>query len=298
MVDAATQTAGPKVWLDMDQAALDDAYDQAVWAPNQKAVHARRTAASEEAYRRLKPQRLTYGGKAIEGIDYYACGEPGAGIAIFVHGGAWRSGVSRNFAHLADTFLSFGLNCAVLDFNNIDEVDGNLLTMASQVRHGIAWIARNAGKLDANGERLFLAGHSSGAHLAGCAVVTDWVKDFGLPVDVIKGAALLSGMYDMTPVALSKRSDYVRFTPETIENLSAIRRLQHVHCPLVLGFGTLESPEFQRQSSAFAQALKAAGKPHELIVADGTNHFEMLESLHNPLGLFGRAARRLMSAQG
>ncbi len=297
MADGAVNTAGAKVWLDMDQAALDDAYDQAIWAPNQKAVHARRNAASEEAFARLKPRRLTYGDKPIEGLDYYACGKPGAGIAIFVHGGAWRSGVARNFAHLADTFVGFGLNCAVLDFNNIDEVDGNLLTMASQVRHGVAWIARNAGMLGANGERLFLAGHSSGAHLAGCAVVTDWAKDFGLPANVIKGAALLSGMYDMTPVALSKRSEYVRFTPETIERLSAIGRLENVHCPILLGYGKLESPEFQRQTSAFAQALVAAGKPHELIVADGTNHFEMLEALHNPLGLFGRAAQRLMTVQ-
>ncbi len=102
-------------------------------------------------------------------------------------------------------------------------------------------------------------------------------------------------MYDLTPVALSKRSEYVKFTPETIERLSAIRHLQHIHCPVVLGYGTQESPEFQRQTSAFAKALADAGKPHQLIVAEGANHFEMLEALHNPLGHYGRAARKLMT---
>lgn len=296
MADDVNKSAGPKVWLEMDQAALDAAYDQSVWAPNQQAVHARRNVASEEAFARLKPKRFAYGESAIEGFDFYPAGKAGAGILIFIHGGAWRSGVSRNFAHLADTFTGFGLNCAVLDFTSIDDAAGNLLLMAKQVRSAVAWIARNAATLNVDADRIFIAGHSSGGHLGGCTLVTDWTKDFGLPANLLKGAVLLSGMYDLTPVALSKRSSYVRFTPETVEQLSAIRHLQHIHCPVVIGYGTLELPEFQRQTKAFSQALSGAGKKFELIVAEGTNHFEMLEALHNPFGLFGRAARRLMTA--
>lgn len=295
MADDAVRTAGPKIWLDMDQAALDAAYDQSVWAPNQKAIHTRRDVASEEAYARLKPARFAYGASPIEGFDFYR-GPQGAGVAIFVHGGAWRSGVARNFAHLADTFTGFGLNCAILDFTNIDDAGGNLITMATQVRSAVAWIYRNAATLGVDANRVFIAGHSSGGHLGGCILVTDWASDFGLPANILKGAVLLSGMYDLTPVALSKRSEYVKFTPETIERLSSIRHIRHVHCPVVLGYGTLESPEFQRQTPAFAKALTEAGKLHELIVAQGTNHFEMLEALHNPFGLFGRAARKLMTS--
>ncbi len=294
--DISKPAAGPAVWLDMDQAALDDAYDQSVWAPNQKAVHARRSAASEEAYGRLKPARFAYGETAIEGFDFYSCGKPGAGIVIFVHGGAWRSGAARNFAHLAETFVSFGLNCAVLDFINIDEAKGDLMKMAAQARSAVAWIYKNAASLDSDASRIFIAGQSSGAHLGGCIIATGWQKDFGLPAQVLKGAILLSGMYDLTPVALSKRSEYVRFTPQIIESLSAIRHIERIHCPVVLGYGTHESPEFQRQTPAFAAALQKAGKPCKMLIAEGANHFEMVEALHNPLGIFGRAARTLMSA--
>lgn len=288
-------TRGRKVWLDMDQAALDAAYDQTVWAANQKAVQTRRDAAAKEAYARLTPVRHAYGASAIEAFDFYR-GKDGAGVAVFVHGGAWRTGAARDFAHLADTFTGFGLNCAILDFNSVDDLGGDLLAMARQVRSAIAWIYRNAAALGVDGERIFVAGHSSGGHLGGCILVTDWAGEFGLPANLIKGAVLLSGMYDLTPVALSKRSEYVNFTPETIERLSAIRHIRHVHCPVVLGYGTLESPEFQRQTPAFAKALSDAGKQNKLIVAEGTNHFEMLEALHNPLGWFGRAARQLMGA--
>lgn len=295
MADDVKQTAGPKVWLDMDQAALDAAYDQAVWAPNQQSVHARREQAAQEAFPRLKPQRVAYGERDIEKFDFYRGPNAGAGVAIFVHGGAWRTGVAQNFAHLADTFTGFGLNCAILDFNSIDDVGGDLLHMVRQVRGAVAWIARNAATLGVDANRIFIAGHSSGGHLGGCILTTDWRTDFDLPANLLKGAVLMSGMYDLTPVALSKRSKYVNFTSDTIGELSAIRRLAHVHCPVVLGYGTLESPEFIRQSQAFAKALADAGKPHELHVAQGTNHFEMLEALHNPYGLFGSAARRLMT---
>ena len=58
--------------------------------------------------------------------------------------------------------------------------------------------------------------------------------------------------------------------------------------------GTLDTPEFQRQSRDFAAALKAAGKPVELRVGDGYNHFEMIETLANPYGVLGRAALEQM----
>ncbi len=130
MADDAVKTSGPK-GLDMDQAALDAAYDQAVWAPNQKCIHARRDVAATDAHARLKPSRHSYGATPIEAFDFFR-GPEGAGIAIYVHGGAWRSGTAANFSHLAETFLSFGLNAAVLDLTNIDDAGGNLLTMATQ----------------------------------------------------------------------------------------------------------------------------------------------------------------------
>ena len=72
--------------------------------------------------------------------------------------------------------------------------------------------------------------------------------------------------------------------------LSAQRHLDRLNTPVVLAHGTLETPEFQRQSRDFAAAVKAAGKPVQLLVAPGYNHFEILETLANPYGLLGRAA--------
>jgi len=67
--------------------------------------------------------------------------------------------------------------------------------------------------------------------------------------------------------------------------------------PVVLGHGTKETPEFQRQSDDFAAALAAAGKNVKLIVAPGYNHFEFAETFSNPYGPMGRAALEIMGLQ-
>jgi arylformamidase len=281
---------GPRVWLDMDQQELDAAYDQSKYAPNQALVQERRLAASARARAALgEPLRLAYGPSETEGLDVYRSSQANAPVNVFIHGGAWRNGRAADFAYLAEVFVHAGAHSVILDFTNIDAAGGNLMTMAQQVRSAVAFVYRNAASFGGDPQRLYVSGHSSGGHLAGTVVAADWRKDFGLPGDVLKGALLCSGMYDLKPVRLSARSKYVKFTDEAEEELSALRHLDRIACPLLVGYGTCETPEFQRQARDFAAALKAASKPVQLLVGQAYNHFEMLETLASPYGLLGRA---------
>ena len=186
-------------------------------------------------------------------------------------------------------FVHRGVHFVVPDFVSVTDAAGNLSAMAEQVQAAIAWTYRNAERFGGDRKRMFLAGHSSGAHLAGVALTTDW-KHLGLPDDLVKGGVLLSGMYDLGPVRRSARSRYVHFDDATEETLSPQRHLDRLHARLVVAYASLDSPEFQRQSRDFAAAVKAAGKPVDLLVARGYNHFEAPETLGNPHGLLGRAA--------
>jgi len=293
----APRTKGPIVWMGMDQTELDNAYDQAVYAPNQPLVHARRDAANARAKARLgAPQRFQYGASEIEGVDVYRTRKnpDSAPINIYIHGGAWRNGRSANFAFLSEMIVDAGAHSVIADFSNIDDVGGNLMTMAKQVRAAVAWVYNNAQKFGGDKNRLYVTGHSSGGHLASTIVTCDWQKDFGLPKDIVKGAMLASGMYDLKPVRLSKRSKYVNFTDEIEEELSAMRHLDRLNCPIVVAHGTQETPEFQRQARDFTAAVKAAGKPITFIVGEGYNHFEIQETLASPYGLLGREVLKLM----
>ncbi len=281
---------GPRVWLDMDQAELDAAYDQSKYAPNQTLVQARRLVLSARARAALgEPLRFAYGPSEIEALDVYRTKQANAPVSVFIHGGAWRNGCAADFAYLAEIFVHAGANSVILDFTNIDAAQGNLLIMAQQVRSAVAWVYANAARFGGDPDRLYVCGHSSGSHLASTVVTADWKADFGLPGDIVKGALLCSGMYDLKPVRLSARSNYVKFTDEIEEKLSALRHLDRIACPLIVAHGTCETPEFQRQARDFATALAAAGKSHQLLVGEAYNHFEMLETLASPYGLLGRA---------
>jgi arylformamidase len=285
---------GPIVWLDMDQQELDDAYDQTVYAPNQPLLAARRKVASQSVLERFPPERHAYGSSDIEKLDVFKTTRPNAPVMVFIHGGAWRNGTAKDFAFQAELYLNAGVNLVIVDFAQIQDTNGHLMPMAQQVRSAIAWVYKNAASFGADPEKFYVSGHSSGAHLTGCALVNDWEKDFGLPANFIKGGLLVSGMYDLKPVRKSKRSDYVNFTDAVEQALSSQRHLDKLHAPIIVAYGTCETPEFQRQSRDFAAAVKAAGKPVELIVGEGFNHFEMQETLGNPYGIAGRAALKLM----
>jgi arylformamidase len=285
---------GPRVWLDMDQKELDDAYDQSVWALNQQHVSKRRAVWSESIRARLRSERFSYGPTENETLDIYKTTRWNAPIRIFIHGGAWRGGSAKDSAYPAEMFVTAGAHYVAVDFVSVGDVGGNLMPIADQVRRAVAWVYKNAARFGGDPNRLYLSGHSSGAHLAGVVLVTDWQKDFGLPDEIVKGALLISGMYDLRPVRLSKRSEYVKFTDEMEQGLSTQRHLDKLKTPVILAHGTLESPEFQRQTREFAAVVKAMRKPVQLIVGEGYNHFELPETFGNPYGLLGRVALEQM----
>jgi arylformamidase len=288
------RTKGPPVWMNLDQQDLDEAYDQSVYAFNQRYVQERRDERNALMAKVLgKPERVAYGPAEIEKVDIYKAKRPKAPTMIFLHGGAWRGGRSAQGAYLAEPFVKAGAHFINVEFDNVPETNGDLFPMVDQCRRAVAWVYKNAASFGGDPNALYLSGFSSGGHLGGCVVITEWDK-LGVPRDVLKGAVLGSGMYDLKPVRMSARSSYVKFTDAMEQALSTIRHLDKVHTPLALTIGLLETPEFQRQSRDFAAALTNAGKPVKLIIAKGHNHFEMGESLSNPYGIMGRAAMEMM----
>ncbi len=291
----APAAKGPRVYLDYDQAELDAAYDQLPWAPNLPQVTGRYASNSELVRKRIgDPRRVPYGQTEVERLDIVRTARPNAPIMVFVHGGAWRGGAARNYAFPAETFARLGAHYVVPDFIAVEAAGGSLFPMVEQVRRATAWTYKNAASFGGDPSRLYLCGHSSGAHLGGCVMITDWEKDFGLPADTVKGALLVSGMYDLKAPRLSARSSYVKFTDEMEDALSAQRHLERINAPLIIAHAALDTPDFQRQSRDFADALRKAGKAVELIRGEGYNHFEFIETLANPFGILGGAAMAQM----
>jgi len=286
---------GPLVFMDYDQVELDASYDQVRYEPMIARVSQRLASTSEATRRRIgAPQRVAYGPSEIEKLDIYRAKTANAPVFVFVHGGLWQQGLAKDYGFPAEMFVAAGAHYVALDFNSVIETGGDLGVMAAQVRRAIAWVCKNAASFGGDPDRIYIGGHSSGGHLCGVALVTDWQKEFGLPDNVIKGGLCMSGMYEMAPVRLSWRRTYVKFTDAMADAMSAQRHIDKLRTPIVVTYGSFETPDFQRQSRDFAAAMKAAGKPVQLIEAANYAHLEMCESLGNPYGPNGRAALAMM----
>ena len=192
---------------------MDKAYQQSNYASNLEEVIARYKSASEAARQLLgEPRTYKYGNKAIETLDVFPASGTKAPIIIFIHGGAWRLGRAGDYAFPAPLFTAAGAHWITPDFDSVLDVNGDLMVLASQVRNAVAWVYRNAELFNGDKNRIYVCGHSSGAHLAAVCMTTDWESGFNLPQDFLKGGLCCSGMYDLEPVRLSSRSEYLNIT--------------------------------------------------------------------------------------
>lgn len=281
-----------KVWQDLDQAALDRAYDQTQWAPNWAQVLERYARRSQSFRQRFgPPQRLAYGSGANEYLDLHGSADGLAPTLVYVHGGAWRSGRAEDYAFLAEPFVRAGARVILPDFDAVQDCGGDLQVLADQVRRALAAVQSQASTWGLDRTRIHLAGHSSGAHLA--AVVA--TSSPGLNI-----ASLLccSGMYELEPVRRSARSRYVHLDDAGVQALSPARHVRSLAGPVVLAVGDQESPQFIWQSQMWAQALVGAGLSTTSIWAQGLNHFEILETLADPLSPLGRLQLHRMGLSG
>lgn len=281
---------GEKIFLDYDETALDAAYDQRNWADNIDEVYDRLGRVNEQVLAELgEPTREQYGESAIETLDWYRSDQVGAPIHIHIHGGAWASGEARRNAFMAAPSVRAGAHVVIPNYVKVTDTDGDLMPQAAQLRAAVAWVYQNAERMGANADQVLLSGHSSGAHMAAVVLTTDW-SQFSVPDDIVKRALLISGMYDLYPVSLSARNEYVAFTEESVPALSPQRHLDRINAELVVAVGGRESPEFQRQSESFFQALREAGKEVRFVKAEAFNHFEIIEDLGNTTGQIGAIA--------
>lgn len=286
------------IWRDLTQDQLDWAYDQTQHAPNMVEVMARCAARSAEARAYVhaqgtQVQHMAYGPTPIEALDWYPSPNANAPLVFFIHGGAWRRGQAQDYAMAVAWLLKRGAHVVIPDFAAVTDVEGRLMTLAEQLQRALAFTAQHAEAMGADPERIYVVGHSSGAHLAACLATHNWAQE-GLAHTPIHGLLCCSGMYDLEPVRLSARSQYVAFTDENVYALSPQRHLRKFTMPVMLLCGDKESPEFKRQARDFAKDL--SGQEVELTFRWGTglNHFEILETFAQADGLMAQALQELM----
>lgn len=221
----------------------------------------------------MQPERgVSYGPGEAQTFDIYRA-EPGAPAFIYVSGGQWQRGGPGLFSSWADAVVGRGATFIDAGFPQIPDV--RLPEIVDSIVALIRHIRDNAGALGIDANRLLVAGHSSGAHLAGAALVQMANDD---DLDGITGTYLMSGHYDLRPAMLCYRADYLQLSVAETIALSPLLNLVRPLPPAMIAIGGAETDEMLRQSGSFQESVAAVG-PAELRVVPDANHFSVAGDL-------------------
>jgi len=219
---------------------------------------------------------IRYGDTARQIIDLFSVAGGGAApLALFVHGGYWRSLEPALFSHMARGLNARGIAVAIAGYDLCPQV--RIADIIAEMRRASLHLWRRFG------QRMLAIGHSAGGHLVACLAATDWkALDPALPPDLTPAAYAISGLFDLAPLLGVSMNADLRLDPQEA------RRVSPIFWPAPRGAafdavaGALESSEFLRQSHAIAHAWGASGVATRCEEVAATNHFTVLDALADP----------------
>lgn len=279
----------------LDPAWLEEQYNNRARVLDH-AQYFERWAKASAWVRQGTPCRLdmAYGQGERERLDVFLP-EPAATpapVLVFVHGGYWRSLSKADHSFVAPAFTTQGAMVVVPGYSlcPAESMEG----IALQLARALEWVHRHAAEFGGDPQRIAVAGHSAGGHLAAMLLSCRWKQlAEDLPAQLVGGALSISGLFDLEPL---------RHTPFLQKDLQltpqAVARLSPAFFPrpkgrLYAAVGALESDEFIRQN----QLIRDVWGPTAVPVCEtvpGFHHFNILESLVEPGGRLNQLALRLL----
>uniref|UniRef100_A0A4W4H422 Alpha/beta hydrolase fold-3 domain-containing protein n=1 Tax=Electrophorus electricus TaxID=8005 RepID=A0A4W4H422_ELEEL len=221
---------------------------------------------------------VPYGEADEETLDVYVpnSSSPDVPLVVYIHGGYWQFLSKEESGFMAVPLAQKGVVVVAVGYSIAPK--GNMDLMVSQVRRSVLAVIQQYSHISG----LYLCGHSAGAHLAAMVLATDW-SEYGISPQ-IKGAFLVSGIYDLLPIlstyvnepALPLMEVAIRNSPS---QLVPQVRASSSACEIVVAVAQNDSPEFRKQSEDYFKSLEAAGLKVTFEDVPDTDHFNIIEQL-------------------
>ena len=219
---------------------------------------------------------VRYGASARQYVDYFwPATDRSAPIALFIHGGYWRSLDPGAFSHFAAGANGHGLAFALAGYDLCPAA--TIETIIEQMQAATAFLYRR------HKRRILACGHSAGGHLTACLVATDW-KKYGadLPADLVPAGLSISGLFDLAPLMQTGMNEDLRLDAASAARVSPLFWDVAPGRTLDAWVGGDESGEFLRQSRAIEENWGEKGVATEYVAAPDANHFTVLDPLASP----------------
>lgn len=219
---------------------------------------------------------IRYGATARQTIDLFSPPDAAAApLALFIHGGWWRSLEPSSFSHLARGLNQRGVMVALAGYDLAPQA--RIAHIIEQMRGACLCLWRRFGR------RVLVFGHSAGGHLAACMLASDWkALAPDAPADLVPAAYSISGVFDLTPLVGISINQDLRLDGDEARRVSPLFWPAPAGRPFDAVVGALESSEFLRQSRVIAETWGKAGVATRYEAVAGTNHFTVLDALTDP----------------
>jgi arylformamidase len=283
------------LWREWPLERLEHEYSPSVCVPSIAPFLEEYVRRSHEAATRLPYERnARWGAGDDEVFDFFPAASPQAPLLIFFHGGYWQEHSKTDVLFVASGCLANGIAYASVEYTLAPRA--TVAEIVEQCRRAVGSISGQARTLGFDARRVFVAGSSAGAHLAAMLLVEGWQKSRGLAEDIVAGAILLSGIYDLQPLVPTYVNQALHMTEKEAAVLSPVRHPLSPAIPVIVAWGENETGEFKRQSEEFASKLKGAGFPVKSLQVAGANHFDIVFEIADPNTVLGRATLDLIAA--
>jgi len=202
-------------------------------------------------------------------------------VLVFLHGGSWRTGDRSSYPALGDRLARAGIGVVIPSYRLMPQNPHP--AQIEDAAAAFAWVAQNISSYGGDKSRIYLSGHSAGAHLAALLALDDkYLKRFGLDRAAIRGVIAMSGIYDVDRldtfvVAAGDASDKHDASP-----------LAHVHSgapPFLITYCQYDYFGLPKQARDFVLALKKNFVPAQSLYVPGENHISEIISLLQDHGL-------------
>ena len=237
---------------------------------------------------------VPFGPTRDETLDIFPARKANAPVLLFIHGGYWRMLSSKEFSLVARGPVAHDVTVVVSNYSLCPKV--GLAEITRQSRAAVAWIANNITRYNGNPDRLFVAGHSAGGHQVGMLAATDWVGEYGLPANIIKGGMPVSGLFDLRPFRHSWLQPKLQLDADLIERQSPLFHIPAQAPPLLVTLGGDESDEFHRQSADYVAAWRAHGHHATEFAQPGKNHLTAIAGFEDADSALCRALMDFIAA--
>lgn len=214
---------------------------------------------------------VPYGPDARHRIDLFRAERP-RGTLVFIHGGYWRALDKGLFSWLASPWVAAGLNVAIPNYRLCPAVA--VADIVDDVRSAVNWLFESAGRNRFAMERVVVAGHSAGGHLA-AALLAEPREALAFDPARLAGAVPLSGLFDFAPLVRFSYNADLRLDAAAAAALDLYPRRPTVPAPMVVAVGAEESEEFRRQSRLIAQSWPNVTRH---LVLPGVHHFSIVDA--------------------